>query len=262
MKIMEVLSLEGKTALVTGGAGRYGRQIVEALAEAGAETYVASRNLSELEKFAVQCRDCGLKVIARQLDLADEASISALRDDIIRRSGKCEILVNNAVTRSACSGWKHPLAEFDASLHVNASAMFLITQLFAEEMKKRQCGSIINIGSMMGLTGIEMANYANTPMVVDPSPIYFYEKGGMVNFTRWAASVLGTDHIRVNCIAPGGLYTPDLPDQFVKNYSARTQLGRMANDSDLKGLIVLLASDASAYITGTTIPVDGGYTAK
>ena len=96
----------------------------------------------------------------------------------------------------------------------------------------------------------------------NPSPSYFYEKGGMVNFTRWAASILGSDNIRVNAIHPGGLQEDHLPPEFVKNYSARTTLGRLASQEDLKGIIVFLASDASSYITGTNIPVDGGYTAK
>jgi len=262
MNVVQMLSLSGKTALVTGGAGLYGRQIVEALAEAGAETYVASRNLEQLEKFAAECRNKELNVNALQLDLADGESIAALKNEIIRRSGKCDILVNNAVTRSACNGWDNPLEEFDASLHVNASALFRITWHFGEEMKKRRSGSIVNIGSMMGMVGIELANYAGTGMQSNPSPIYFYEKGGMINFTRWAASLLGRSGVRVNCVSPGGFKTPDLPEAFVNQYSARTQLGRMANESDLKGVMVFLASDASAYVTGANIPVDGGYTAK
>jgi NAD(P)-dependent dehydrogenase (short-subunit alcohol dehydrogenase family) len=114
----------------------------------------------------------------------------------------------------------------------------------------------------MGMVGVEMTNYAGTSMGKNQSPIYFYEKGGMINFSRWAASILGEYNVRVNCLSPGGFNTPDQPEAFVKQYSARTQLGRMANSTDLKGIIVFLASDASAYITGTNIPVDGGYTAK
>ena len=128
-------------------------------------------------------------------------------------------------------------------------------------MKAQKSGSIINIGSMMGIVGIELDNYVGTDMMPDPSPIYFFEKGGMINFTRWAASVLGSENVRVNCLSPGG-YEAGQPAPFIANYSARTQLGRMANDTDLKGAIIFLASDASAYITGTNIPVDGGYTAK
>ncbi|MDD2480403.1 MAG: SDR family oxidoreductase [Victivallaceae bacterium] len=262
MNVLESFSLKGKTALLTGGAGKYGRQIMTALAEAGAETYIASRNLEALDEVASHERAYGHSVTALQLDLGDEKSIFALHQEIMRRSGKIDVLINNAVTRSATNGWNNPLEEFDLSLHVNASALFTITRIFAEEMKKSQSGSIINIGSMMGMVGVEMGNYGNTGMNANPSPIYFYEKGGMINFTRWAASILGSANIRVNCVSPGGLFTPDLPSQFVKNYSDRTQLGRMANDTDLKGIIVFLASDASKYITGTNIPADGGYTAK
>jgi NAD(P)-dependent dehydrogenase (short-subunit alcohol dehydrogenase family) len=261
MNVLNTFSLKGKVALVTGGAGLYGRQIVAALAEAGAETYIASRGVEALEKVASEEREAGHNVTALKLDLSDEASIQQLHDKIITRSGRLDILINNAVTRSACDGWEHPLEEFDKSLHINASALFKITQLFAEDMKKQQSGSIINIGSMMGMVGVEMSNYDGTDMNPNPSPIYFYEKGGMLNFTRWAASVLGPYNVRVNCISPGGLRSSQ-PERFVEQYSDRTQLGRMANDTDLKGIIVFLGSDASAYITGTNIPVDGGYTAK
>ncbi len=262
MNVLESFSLKGKVALVTGGAGLYGRQIVAALAEAGAETYIASRGVEALEVVAKEEREAGYNVTALQLDLADDKSIQRLHDEIIERSGRLDILVNNAVTRNACDGWDHPLAEFDKSLHINASALFKITELFADDMKKQQHGSIINIGSMMGMVGVEMANYEGTDMNPNPSPIYFYEKGGMINFTRWAASILGSHNIRVNCVSPGGLRSETQPERFVKQYNARTQLGRMANDTDLKGIIVFLGSDASAYITGTNIPVDGGYTAK
>ncbi|MEI6166923.1 MAG: SDR family oxidoreductase [bacterium] len=262
MSVLESFSLKGKVALVTGGAGLYGRQIVAALAEAGAETIIASRNLDALEQVASEERARGCDVSALQLDLEDEKSIFNLHDEIMKRSGRIDVLINNAVIRSAMNGWNYPLADFDRSLHINASALFVITRVFAEEMKKRKSGSIINIGSMMGMVGIERANYEGTDMHANPSPIYFYEKGGMINFSRWAASMLGEYNVRVNCVSPGGYWEPTLPDQFVKNYSARTQLGRMANDTDLKGLIVFLASDASVYVTGTNIPIDGGYTAK
>ena len=150
---------------------------------------------------------------------------------------------------------------FDNSLRVNASALFCLTRLAAEEMKKTGGGSVINIGSYMGLRGPDPLNYAGTDMMANPSPIYFYEKGGMVNFTRFAASVLGPFKIRVNAIHPGGFFN-NQPEAFVRNYGANTMLGRLANETDLKGAVVFLASDASLYLTGANIPVDGGYTAK
>lgn len=262
MKVLDTFSLKNKVALLTGGAGFYGRQLVAALAEAGAKLYIASRGLEALEKVASEERRKGFDATALKLDLGDDKSLEEIHDRIISENGRIDILVNNAVTRCACSGWNKPLEYYDKSLHVNASALFKISHLFAEDMKKQRSGSIINIGSMMGMVGVEMANYAGTEMGENPSPIYAYEKGGMINFTRWAASILGAYNIRVNCVSPGGLKTPDQPEAFVRQYSARTQLGRMANETDLKGIIVFLASDASAYITGTNIPVDGGYTAK
>lgn len=261
MSVLKSFSLSGKVALITGGAGLFGRQIVAALAEAGAETFIAARDLEKLEAVAQAERDAGHNVTAMPLDLASDASIEQLHSDIIKRTGRCDILVNNAVTRTAVSGWDHNLGAYDKSLHVNASALFKITSLFGQTMRVQKTGSIINIGSMMGMVGVEMGNYAGTDMTPDPGPVYFYEKGGMINFTRWAASILGGDNVRVNCLSPGG-FENGQPDQFIRNYSARTQLGRMANDTDLMGAIVFLASDASAYVTGTNIPVDGGYTAK
>ncbi len=261
MTVLESFSLNGKVAVVTGGAGLYGRQIVAALAEAGAKTFIAARDVAKLEAVAAEERARGYDVTALSLDLSSDESIEALHRDVIASAGRCDVLVNNAVTRSALDGWDHDLEAFDRSLRVNASALFKITHLFGADMRRQKSGSVINIGSMMGMVGLEMANYAGTAMMPNPSTIYHYEKGGMISFTRWAASILGADNVRVNCLSPGGFFNGQ-PAPFVAAYSARTQLGRMANATDLKGAVVFLASDASAYVTGTNIPVDGGYTAK
>ena len=262
MNVIDTFRLNGRTAIVTGGAGRYGKQIVEALGEAGATVFIASRNLEHCQEQAAIFAEQGLDVRALPLNLEQRESIDKLVADVLEQTGRVDVLVNNAVTRSACSGWLQELENYDRSLHVNASATFYITAVVAEQMKKAKAGSIINIGSFMGLVGPEFANYAGTDMGKNPSPIYFYEKGGMVNVTRWVASVLGPYNIRVNAIHPGGLMEPTLPERFVRQYSERTQLGRMASQTDLKGIIVFLASDASSYLTGTNIPVDGGMTAK
>lgn len=261
MNVMQSLSLKGRVALLTGGAGLYGRQIAAGLAEAGATTYIAARGLEALEGVASEERARGFDVTALQLDLDNESSIEALHAEIINRSGRCDVLVNNAVTRNPEAVWGGSMDASDKSLRINASALFKITELFAKGMQVNKSGSIINIGSMMGSVGVETANYRGTNMHDNPSPVYFFEKGGMLNFTRWAASILGPDNVRVNCVSPGGFFTGQ-PEPFPQTYSERTQLGRMANDTDLKGTIVFLASDASAYITGANIPVDGGYTAK
>ncbi|MCA1809269.1 MAG: SDR family NAD(P)-dependent oxidoreductase [Kiritimatiellia bacterium] len=260
MHVMEMLSLKGKVAVMTGGAGKYGRQIVAALAEAGADTYIASRNVAELEKVAALHRERGEQVTALALDLADEASVKALRDVVLCRAGQVDVLVNNAVAR-VTRGWDDCLENFDRSWHINATGLHAITRCFGEAMIERKSGSIINIGSMMGMVGVEQHNYDGTSMG-GWSPDYFFHKGGMINYTRFCGSYFGRFNVRCNCVSPGGLQQPDHQERFVQNYSERTQLGRMAGETDLKGVIVFLASDASAYVTGANIPVDGGYTAK
>ena len=258
MNVLKSFSLEGKTVLLTGGAGLYGRQMTEAFCEAGGKVFIASRNLEKLE---AEARRCGATALA--LDLDSDESIAQVVEKVFAATGRIDVLVNNAVSRCACGDWAESMDYFDKSLHTNASALLVLTKRVGEIMKKQRSGSIINIGSYMGLLGPNPVNYTGTEMFSfeKSSPIYFYEKGGMSNFTRFAASVLGHWNIRVNCIAPGG-YFNDQPAPFVRQYSANTMLGRMANDEDLKGILVFLASDASLYVTGTVIPVDGGYTAK
>lgn len=261
MHVKTLFSLEGKVALVTGGAGLYGRQIVAALAEAGAETYMASRNVNALEEVAAFHRARGENVTALPLDLAREPSILSLRDEIVKRSGSIDVLVNNAVLRKT-TAWEDDLEKFEESWRVNASGLHAITRAVGQVMIERKSGSIINIGSIMGVHGLEQHNYDGTDMNSGWSPEYAFHKGGMVNYTRFCGSYFGRFGVRCNCVNPGGLQTAEHQEQFVKNYSDRTQLGRLANETDLKGVVVFLASEASAYVTGANIPVDGGYSAK
>ena len=164
------------------------------------------------------------------MDVRKDSDMDDAVQETIDKFGKIHVLINNAVSREHGSlGWDNSLDDFDKSLRINGSALFKITNLFAEGMKKNKSGSIINIGSMMGTVGVENGNYEGTDFTPATSPLYFYEKGGMHNFTRWAASMLGPFNIRVNCLAPGGFKVPSHPDRFVENYSKRTQLGRMAN---------------------------------
>ena len=259
MTILDTFSLQGKIALLTGGAGLYGRQIARALAEAGATTYIASRDIAGLETVAEELRDEGYDVRAMPLDQGDETSILTLRDAIKADSGRLEILVNNAVARPLKSGYFSEASAIEESMRVNGTGLILITRAMGEIMADG--GSIVNIGSIMGLVGLEPLNYRGTDMD-GWYPDYFFNKGGMTNLTRFQASYYGSRGIRVNCLHPGGYQTPDQVEAFVENYSERTCLGRMANDTDLMGSIVFLASGASRYITGANIPVDGGYTAK
>lgn len=260
MTVLDSFSLSGKVALVAGGGGKYGRGIVRGLAEAGAETWIG-QHVERIEDRAAKLRADGYNVQVVALDQSDEESISRARDTILEKSGRIDVLINNAVIRPLKDGWQSPASAFDESMRVNATGLFMVTRAIGDAMAEQGSGSIVNVGSIQGLVGPDAAIYEGCGFH-GFVPDYFFHKGGMVNFTRFAASHYGPKGVRCNCICPGGLYTENLPERFVNQYSARTFLGRMATIEDLMGIIVFLASDASSYITGGIIPVDGGYTAK
>ena len=262
MNVREMFSLEGKVALVTGGGGLYGRQLVAGMAEAGARTFVASRNIEPLKTLAEQHKKQGRDVTALSYDQGDEASILKLRDEILRLAGRCDVLVNNAVLRPMMkAGYGDDAATFDLSMKVNATGLFLITRAMGDAMAERGGGSIVNIGSIHGMIAPDPWLYEGTN-VSGWYPDYFFHKGGMINFTRFVASYYGLKNVRCNCVSPGGYQTQQHSERFLDNYARKTMLGRMADDDDLKGVVVFLAGDAAAYVTGANIPVDAGYTAK
>lgn len=256
--VRELFDLSGRVAVVTGGAGLYGRQIVEALAEAGAHTMIASRNLPKLEEQSARLRANGLQVTALEVDQRSEESVQRLLARVIELAGGVDILVNNAVLRPM-RDWSSPGADFALSMEVNATGLFIMTRAFGEHMAERGRGSIINVGSIQGEMGPDFTLYEGLDWGIPPD--YFFHKGGMLQLTRFAAAQLGPRGVRVNCIVPGGFFNSQDP-RFVERYCARTFLGRMANDTDVKGAIVFLASDAAAYVTAATLAIDGGYTAK
>lgn len=259
MAALDLFRLDGKTALVTGGAGLFGRQIVRALAEAGSRTLMASRDLAKLDEQAGLFRRDGLDVATLAFDQCSEESIQRLLDQAKRvAGGAVDVLVNNAVLRPM-KGWDGSAEEFDRSMRANATGVFLMTRAFGNHMAERGRGSIINVASIQGSVGPDFTLYEGLGW--DTPPDYFFHKGGMLQLTRYAAAKLGPRGVRVNCISPGGFFNQQ-DSLFVKRYADRTFLGRMANESDLKGVIVFLASSASDYVTGANIAVDGGYTAK
>lgn len=258
MTTLNQFSLKGKVVLLTGGAGLYGRGLTAYLAEAGATLVLASRDRAALEKVATEERARGYAVEAEALDQGDEKSVLALRDRLMQRHGRVDGLVNNAVARPM-KGPTDALALFEESMRVNATGLFAISRAFGEVMQAQKSGSIVNIGSIQGMVGANFFLYEGTN--IGTIPDYFFHKGGMLNLTRYLAALWGPAGVRVNCVSPGGFYNNHDP-VFVKRYSAMTMLGRMANQTDLGGALVFLLSDASAYITGANLPVDGGYTAK
>lgn len=264
MHVMKLFDLTGKVALVTGGSGKYGKPMVEALAEAGARVITASRTLESNELYAQTLREKGLKVYAEAYDQGDEQSILFLRDRLVKDYGKVDILVNNSALRGCFSGGFNggTMDGFAESLRVNGAGMFILSRALGNVMAENGGGSIINIGSYMGNLGPNEPLYEGTDgMSALGGPDYFYHKSGMHNLTRFLAGNYGPKGVRCNCLALGGLFANQHP-AFVENYSKATYLGRLACEEDVKGIIVYLASDASKYLTGTVIPLDGGYSAK
>jgi NAD(P)-dependent dehydrogenase (short-subunit alcohol dehydrogenase family) len=255
MHVKELLSLKDKIILVTGGAGLYGRCIVEGLAEADATVITASRNLEAGKELALELLAKGLDVHAMQVDQSDHDAVLKLKQQILEEFGRLDVFVNNAVNRPM-KGFHAPIEKFAKSMAVNATGMMDILREMADLISQSGGGSIINISSMMGMFGPDLSNYEGTDMG-DLPPDYFFHRAGIINITRFLARTLADKNIRVNCISPGGLFN-NQPQRFVENYSKKVPAGRMANQDDIKGLAVLLASDASAYINGENILMDGG----
>lgn len=257
--MLDRFSLKDKVVVLTGGAGLYGRGLSHDLAAADATLIIASRNKASCEEVAADLRAKGFTASGEVLDQGDEASIIALRDRVLEKFGRIDGLVNNSVLRTKQEG-PSPLKSWADSMKVNSDGIFLMHHYFGETMLAQKSGSIVNIGSIMGIIGPSLNLYEGLNMG-DPSADYFFHKGGMVNLTRYFGSMLGRGGVRVNCLSPGGFFNNQDPE-FVRRYSAQTFLNRMGNDTDLGGSVIFLLSDASLYVTGTNIPVDGGYTAK
>ncbi len=259
MGILDKFNLDGRIALVSGGAGPlFGSSITAALAEAGATVIMASRNTERNQALAADMRAAGQQVHAEPLDITDTASIDALRHTVEERYGVVDILVNSAVVGRG-GGFEEQTPETWAwSAQGNMVGLFAMCKTFMTGMLTRQRGSIINISSIYGVVANDPTLYLGTDMKQPPD--YTFVKAGMINFTRYLANYHGKQGVRANCICPGGYYA-DQPRPFVEQYEQRCPIGRMLDDEDIKGAVVFLASDASAYVTGACLMVDGGWTA-
>lgn len=258
MNVKKLLNLKGKIVLVSGGAGLYGKCIVEGLAEADATVITASRNLENGRKTADAFRKRGLDVRAMKVDQSIHSSVLELKEEIINTFGRLDVFVNNAVSRPM-KGYNDSIERFAESMKVNATGMMDILREMADLIAKGGGGSIINISSMMGMYGPDLSNYEGTDMR-EPPPDYFFHNAGLINLTRYLCRILADKNINVNSISPGGLFN-NQPQRFLDNYCKKVPLGRMANNDDIKGLVVLLASRAGAYINGENIMMDGGLNA-
>ena len=259
MHVKDLLSLKNKVLLVTGGSGQYGKCIVEGLAEADATVITTSRELASAHATAAMFRERGLDVHPMQADQAVHESVMALKAGVLDRFGRLDGFVNNAVSRPM-KGYNAPLNQFEESMQVNATGMIDLLREMTGLIVQSGGGSVINIASMMGMFGPDLSNYEGTENMGDLPPDYFFHNAGLINLTRYMAQMNAGKNIRFNCISPGGLFN-NQPQAFLNNYCKKVPLQRMANQDDIKGLVVLLVSDAGAYINGENILMDGGLNA-
>lgn len=256
--VKDLFSLEGKTAVVTGGSRGLGLQMAEALGEQGARVLVSARKQAELDEACAHLAARGIEAHSIAADLSDEVAISGFADEAMRRLGQVDILVNNAGATWGAPAEEFPLDAWDKVMNLNVRSVFLLCQAFGRlSMIPRGRGRIVNIASIAGLAG-------NPPGSMQ-TIAYNSSKAAVINFTRTLAGEWGRYGITVNAIAPGffpskmtrGILAAVGADKLAQ----QAPLGRLGDDEDLKGAVVLFASDAGKHITGQVLAVDGGVSA-
>ncbi|HRE81320.1 MAG TPA: SDR family oxidoreductase [Opitutaceae bacterium] len=261
MRTIDPFRLEKRVVILTGAAGHYGRTLAAQIAAAGATLWLASRDGKALDELAVELRERGADVHTAVFDQGVESSIRDLTQAVLKKHGRIDGLVNNAVFRpNKAAGAVEPAEAWLNSLKVNAVGLYLLTRTAAESMAETGGGAIVNVASIYGVVGPSPSFYEGTDMKLGLGD-YFFNKGGMINLTRYFAAQFGARGVRVNCVSPGGFFNQQ-PEPFVQRYCQATYLGRMAGPDDLGGPVVFLLSPAAAYVTGVNLPVDGGYTAR
>jgi len=274
MKIQEKFDLTGRVAVVTGGVGLLGAEFCRTLAEAGAAVAVVDLNASASQAVADSLTNSGYKALALPTDITQPDSVNAAVEKVLSTFGRLDVLVNSAaldpkfdpdaVNKGITPGAfeDYPLDLWNSALNVNLTGMFLMTQACVKPMiQQGKKGSIINICSTYGLNGPDQRIYIKEGRRVAFKPIYYtVTKAGVMGFTKYLAAYYAETEIRVNALTPGGVFN-NHEDYFVKNYSAKTILGRMAKKDEMNGALLFLASDASSYMTGNNVVVDGGWTA-
>lgn len=265
----QLFDLQGKVAVVTGSIGLIGKEHCKALYQAGASVVVADLSYDACAAFA---RELGERAMPLALNVASQASVRDGLGSVLSRFDKVDILVNNAAINDkfenpalAAENSKfenYPLEMWQKMLEVNVTGVFLCAQMFGAEMAKRKSGSIINVASTYGMVAPDQ-NLYKRPDGSQPffkSPAYSTTKGAVIAFTKFLAAYWGNSGVRVNTLSPGGVEASQ-ESYFIEAYSKKTPLGRMAQPTDYQGALVFLASDASGYMTGANLVVDGGWTA-
>ena len=274
MTIQEKFDLTGRVAIVTGGVGLLGIEFCRTLVEAGAAVAVVDLNASASQGTAERFTKSGYQAMAIPTDITEPDAVNAMVEEVLSEFGKIDILVNSAaldpkfdpqaVKKGITPGAfeDYPLDQWNAAMNVNLTGMFLVTQACVKPMiAQGKKGSIINICSTYGLNGPDQRIYIKDDERVAFKPVYYsVTKAGVMGFTKYLAAYYAGTEIRVNALTPGGVFN-NHEDYFVKNYSSKTIVGRMAQKDEMNGALLFLASDASSYMTGNNVVVDGGWTA-
>jgi len=254
MSVKKMLDLTGKVALITGGSRGLGLQIAQALGEMGARLAITARGADELEQARHALAGEHVEAWPTPCDIAQPEAISPMVERVLDHFGRIDILVNNAGTTWGAAAEDHPLEAWQKLVNLNLTGTFMVTQAVGKRaMIPSRYGKIITVASVAGMRG--------NPVGTIKSLAYNTTKGGLINFTRALAGEWGEHNITVNAIAPGffpSKMTRGFLDQIAPKVIARTPLARVGDEQDLKGIAVLLASDASRHITGQIIAVDGG----
>ena len=261
--IEELFNLKDKVAIVTGGAGHLGTAISEALSEAGANVVIASRNVDNCRALAKKLSQNHPEAIALKLDVTSEESIFELLEEVISKFGRLDILFNNAYSGQARRELQDmPVDEFESALHNGLTSYFSMIKACLPHMKKIGKGSIVNIASMYGIVAPHFKIYRDIDDIF--SPVNYHAcKGGVIQMTRYMASYFAKDNIRVNAISPGPFPKPEVTQKepwFEEELAHQNPMNRIGKPYELKGAALLLASDASSYMTGHNLVIDGGWT--
>jgi NAD(P)-dependent dehydrogenase (short-subunit alcohol dehydrogenase family) len=247
--------LDGRVAVVTGASAGMGVVFARALAASGARVVLAARRMERLEALAKEISDGGREALAVACDVSREADIDALVDATLARFGRVDVLVNNAGYNEVVAAESVAAADWRAQLDVNLTGVFLCAQRFGRKMLEAKSGNIVNVASILGLVGSGQVTQA----------AYAAAKGGVINLTRELAAEWARRGVRVNALAPGWFPTEMTADMFgdegsLKWMRSRTPMGRAGVLEELVGPLLFLASDASSFVTGQTLAVDGGWT--
>ncbi len=267
-----MFDLRGKVAVVTGATGLLGKEHCRALSEAGAQVVVTDLGAEACEEQAAELSRKGPAAFGVAADVTKKESLEALLSAVLKKFDRLDVLVNNAAINDMFENPQaqaeqskfenYPLPLWQRSLDVNVTGVFLCCQVLGQELAKRRSGSIINIASTYGIVAPDQSIYRRPDgeQSFYKSIAYPATKGAVISMTRFLAAYWGQVGVRVNALSPGGVENHQDPF-FIEQYAKRTPLGRMANAKDYKGALVFLASDASSYMTGANLVVDGGWTA-